>query len=530
MMRKVCFAAFALAVVLPAAAQDTYESARLLGSDLNGTARYVGMGGAMDALGADISTISSNPAGIGLFRHSTASLSLGFVSQQDAQKFDGKGKTTMSFDQAGFVYSSRLSRTSFINFGFNFHKSKNFNQILSAANSLKGCSQNGLTYDKARTGVYYFDVNPQNEAIGYYSPNNRAWAFSEADYINANVLNSDVALHQLDPQADWVYYNDANAYTFDRAHRGWINNFDFNVSGNSNDRFYWGLTVGVKSVNYRGYSEYAETLVDGVDNPIGSVAVSDTRKIKGTGLDVTAGVIFRPSAESPFRIGLSISTPTWYDLTTTNDTYMLNNSQAGFWDDGQSHQDYDFKFYTPWKFGLSLGHTIGTQVALGFGYEYSDYTSATNRVNKGDTYWYNDYGYSPSYTDEPMKKNTENSLKGVHTLRAGVEFKPATEFAIRFGYNYVSSPYEENGVRDAKLESPGVSYSSTTDYVNWKDTHRITCGLGYKVGGVNIDLAYQYNMTKGDFHPFQPYAGLNTGMKEVKFNRHQVLMTLGYTF
>ncbi len=25
-------------------------------------------------------------------------------------------------------------------------------------------------------------------------------------------------------------------------------------------------------------------------------------------------------------------------------------------------------------------------------------------------------------------------------------------------------------------------------------------------------------------------AGLNTGMKEVKFNRHQVLMTLGYTF
>ena len=38
-MRKFCFAAFALAVILPAAAQDTYESARLLGSDLNGTAR-----------------------------------------------------------------------------------------------------------------------------------------------------------------------------------------------------------------------------------------------------------------------------------------------------------------------------------------------------------------------------------------------------------------------------------------------------------------------------------------------------------
>ena len=258
MMRKFCFAAFALAVILPAAAQDTYESARLLGSDLNGTARYVGMGGAMDALGADLSTISTNPAGIGLFRHSHASISFGFVSQQDAEKFDGKSKTSMSFDQAGFVYSSRISRTSFINFSFNYHKSKNFNQILNAANSLKGCSQNGLTYSKADDGIYYFDLNRQGENIGYFSPDNRSLAYSESDYLNANALMCDFDTHAADPKADWIFNNEANAYSFDRAHRGWISNFDFNVSGNSNDRFYWGITVGVKSVNYRGYSEYGE--------------------------------------------------------------------------------------------------------------------------------------------------------------------------------------------------------------------------------------------------------------------------------
>ena len=281
-------------------------------------------------------------------------------------------------------------------------------------------------------------------------------------YLNANALMSDFKTHAADPKADWIFYNEANAYSFDRAHRGWISNFDFNVSGNSNDRFYWGITVGVKSVNYRGYSEYGEALINKDNDPIGSVAVSDERRIKGTGVDVTAGVIFRPSAESPFRIGLTVSTPTWYDLSTSNDTYILNNTSNPYgYDQGKSNQNYDFKFYTPWKFGLSLGHTIGTQVALGFGYEFSDYTSSTNRVNKGDTYWYDNYGYSPSYTDELMKRNTDQSLKGVHTIRVGAEFKPVTEFAIRLGYNYVSSPYEENGVRDAKLESPGVSYSST---------------------------------------------------------------------
>ncbi|MCR5471433.1 MAG: hemin receptor, partial [Prevotella sp.] len=113
-MKKIVFTAIAMAVFLPAIAQDTYESARLLGNDLNGTARYVGMGGAMEALGADISTISTNPAGIGLFRHSTASISLGLVSQQDAVKFDGLNKTNMSFDQVGIVYSARPSQSTFI--------------------------------------------------------------------------------------------------------------------------------------------------------------------------------------------------------------------------------------------------------------------------------------------------------------------------------------------------------------------------------------------------------------------------------
>ena len=110
-------------------AQETYTNAELATKDLNGTARYVGMGGAMDALGADISTIGTNPAGIGLFRHSTANISFGFVSQEGAKRFANGNKTNMSFDQAGFVYSNRLSRSSFLNFGFNYHKSRNIGYI-----------------------------------------------------------------------------------------------------------------------------------------------------------------------------------------------------------------------------------------------------------------------------------------------------------------------------------------------------------------------------------------------------------------
>ena len=81
-MKKIFVSIFVLATAMPVVAQETYENAKIATEDLNGTARYVGMGGAMDALGADISTIGSNPAGIGLFRKSNISASFGFNTQE----------------------------------------------------------------------------------------------------------------------------------------------------------------------------------------------------------------------------------------------------------------------------------------------------------------------------------------------------------------------------------------------------------------------------------------------------------------
>ena len=548
-MKRIYIAAFALAVVLPSAAQDTYESARLLGSDLNGTARYVGMGGAMEALGADISTISTNPAGIGLFRHSTISASGSMLVLQGVQKFNDQGTTKMSFDQFGFVYSSRVSRRSFVNVGFNYHKSRNFNQIISAVNSLRNASQNHLTYMKHRdrssnNGGFWLDYNQNDEVIGWRDKTSdvRSQTFSQSDYINANAFMCDRELYNElydktydnpDMEDDWVFYNEADRYMFDRAQRGWINEYDFCVSGNQNDRFYWGVTVGIYDVNYKGFSIYTERLVNINDDPTGYdgnedyIDYLDEHYIEGTGISVKAGVIFRPIEDSPFRIGLSASTPTWYELTTDNNTDFNNDSEYGYEDYWYSGEGYKFRYYTPWKFGASLGHTIGNNIALGLSYEVSDYSSAVNRIFDDP----NIYGNERTYIDRPMEQNTEKSLKTVHLLKAGIEYKPSPALAFRFGYNYESSAYDKNGVRDMTLDSPGVAYSSTTDYVNWKDTHRVTCGVGYKVDGWNFDLAYQYNTMSGDFYPMQKFeADQNVGMTNVKFNRHQMLLTIGYSF
>ena len=542
MKSKYIFFAVSLFAALSANAQETYENAKLAGEDLNGTARYVGMGGAMEALGADISTIGSNPAGIGLFRHSNVSLSAGLLMQSDVKEFSNGKKTNLSFDQIGGVYTTRTGQKSFLNFGFNYHKSKNFDYILNAAGSLNGSSQNKQSYIKGilaneNSGGFFVLKDKNGKNVGYVeapSPNNPspnvASTWSQIDYLYWN---------SLIPGSTGTYnYEKATGYTLDRAHTGYIGNYDFAVSGNLNDRVYLGLTFGMKDVNYKGYSEYRENL-----NNAGGVLVRDERKVTGSGFDITAGVIVRPVAESPFRIGAYVKSPTWYDLTTSNTTGLVY-AQGTKNKESYISNSYDFKMWTPWKFGFSLGHTIGNNIALGATYEYENYANINSRVNNGGYYdYYYDQYYESSIPDKNMNAHTKEVLKGVSTLKLGIEYKPVSNVALRMGYNYVGAKYANGAQKDPGLASLGTAYSSTTDYTNWGEINRFTLGVGYQVKKFNIDLAYQYSAQKGSFAPFSnvkdiTYTSGTTTITEsniasitdVKNNRSQLLLTLGYRF
>jgi hypothetical protein len=500
-------------MALPLYAQETYENARLATEDLNGTARYVGMGGAMEALGADISTIGTNPAGIGLFKHSSINTTFGLTSQINGHDFAGGNKTNASFDQIGGVYTMRTGRDSWMNFAFSYHKSRNFDQLFEVAGKLDGkSSQNKLTYDKWGTGV----ISGTDDVT-----------YSQVDALYTNHL-----LAKTDANGNsTLYYYPANSYTLNRYNKGYIGNYDFNLSGNIHNRIFLGLTVGIKDVHYNGYTEYSESFVQNLEN-ISGLTLADQRKITGTGFYLSGGAIFRPFADSPFRFGVYVITPTWYDLTTRNYTTLSDGTQSF-----PSGESYDFKLYTPWKFGFSLGHTIAKMVALGATYEYADYGSMDSRIKTGS--YYDDWGYSYDETesDDVMNHDMDQKLKGVSTVKLGVEVKPIPCMAIRAGYNYVSPMYSGSAYKNGTLKSPGSYYASQTDYTNWKATNRLTLGLGYTAGNVSVDLAYQYNQTNGNFYPFMNYTDYSNANNsnyadavKVKDKHQQVMLTVGYRF
>lgn len=543
-MKKIFFSACLLSLFMAHAhAQETYENTKLIDNDLNGTARYVGMGGAMEALGADISVINSNPAGIGLFRRSSGSVSFGLVSQDGASSFKYGNKTNASFDQAGFVYSMRDGRRTFINFGFNYHKSKNFDYILNAASGLNGASQHKLSYMKALAN----ENNLDKTSSGWRGK----FAYtSQLDNLYYNTL--------MMTSSDGFFYNDASRYEFGRAETGYIGEYDFNTSVNVNDRVYLGMTIGIHDVHYTGHSLYNEALVNLNNQTVGDITVNDERRITGTGYNASFGIIFRPVDASPFRIGLSVTTPTWYDLKTSNYTYLINNTKAdgggklqGDYPNYTTGESYEFKLFTPWKFGVSLGYTVGNYLALGASYEYADYSRLDTRVNDGYDvdYWGDVYEHSSS--DEPMNRHTRETLKAVSTFKIGAEAKVMPNLAVRAGYNYVSPMFKKEGYKDGNIDSYGSNYSSATDYTNWEATNRYTVGVGYTLGKMSFDLAYQYAQTNGKFHPFADsyldytYPGQDSNGNDVTMTesldnyanavkvsnkRNQLLLTLTYRF
>ena len=543
-MKKIFFSACLLSLFMAHAhAQETYENTKLIDNDLNGTARYVGMGGAMEALGADISVINSNPAGIGLFRRSSGSVSFGLVSQDGASSFKYGNKTNASFDQAGFVYSLRDGRRTFINFGFNYHKSKNFDYILNAASGLNGASQHKLSYMKALANENNLDKTSSGWR-GKFSYT------SQLDNLYYNTL--------MMTSSDGFFYNDASRYEFGRAETGYIGEYNFNTSANVNDRVYLGITIGIHDVHYTGHSLYSEALVNLNNQTAGDITVNDERRITGTGYNASFGIIFRPVDASPFRIGLSVTTPTWYDLKTSNYTYLINNTKAdgggklqGDYPNYTTGESYEFKLFTPWKFGVSLGHTVGNYLALGASYEYADYSRLDTRVNDGYDvdYWGDVYEHSSS--DEPMNRHTRETLKAVSTFKIGAEAKVMPNLAVRAGYNYVSPMFKKEGYKDGNIDSYGSNYSSATDYTNWEATNRYTVGVGYTLGKMSFDLAYQYAQTNGKFHPFADsyldytYPGQDSNGNDVTMTesldnyanavkvsnkRNQLLLTLTYRF
>ncbi|MBR1667282.1 MAG: hypothetical protein IJ693_03265 [Bacteroidaceae bacterium] len=471
-------------------AQDSYDAQTMTNSDLNGTARFVAMGGALGALGGDISVMSTNPAGTGMYRKSDAAISLSGVFTGDgAMGHDG---SRLSLDQGGVLIAFDMDNPSskglqFVNFGVNYQKKRNF-----LSNQMKDVRNLNNTFSQT------FQIAD----LCNYAYANDYWG------TLADMSASKQGVHDgiLDESGDYGYAGIAaqSAY-YERSTYGSNIQADLNLSFNVSDQFFVGASVGVYDIDYDRESFYQEL---GVDNSV--YDFTNWYKTTGDGFDVKLGFICRPIEDSPFRFGAFVHTPTWYRMTDANGASLFLNDE--FVSDSYN-AEYDYKFRTPWKFGVSLGHTVGQNFAIGAEYEFQDFGSA--HYSEID-------GFNSNYFRN-TNEITKNVLRGQHTLKVGAEFKPIEELSLRVGYNYVSSPFKSDAYRTIGYD--GIY--TETDYTNWKAINRFTVGLGYRYKSGYVDLTYQYQAQKGDFYAFDD---VDLKPTTIDNNRSQLMATFGFRF
>lgn len=558
-MRKLYFVLSMGCLATGAFAQSAIDAYRFSQPDLRGTARFMGMGGAFGALGGDLSTLSQNPAGIGVYR----SNELGFTLDLDVQKStsDARGlktsdnQTKFYLDNIGGVATIRLGSSVIpnLNFGFTYNKAVSFNRRYkgsidklqtSMSNYIAGIANNQeLTVPDVETTDTYDPYNPNDGGIqapwlailGYDSylinpkgnPNNPSWMGQFGDRTSGKA-------------------------NFDVTERGSVDEYNIAFGGNISNVVYWGMNFDIINFDYRLDAGYGEDLTGAyVYNPTTDiVAPTDSRwrmrnayRANGTGFNYQLGVIVKPIQE--LRLGLAFHTPTWYNLTETYSAgtsmqYYGQNLSASTNDGYPGSQDYNFN--SPWKVIASVAGVIGSKFIISADYEWNGYKtmkfSEANNYYGGDGYWddpwdYDYYSVTPaSLNNDPYAYENEdikNVYRHTDTFRIGAEYRVTPSFSVRAGYSHVSSPVE------SKAKNNDMTIFTVGTIPNYRfdnDTNYITCGLGYRHKGFYIDLAYVYKQMTSEYHAFtpDPKSSYQSPSAKLTFNNSRIVLSTGLKF
>lgn len=575
-MKKLYALILSLSAPLLAYSQSAMDAYMMSQQDLRGTARYMSMGGAFGALGGDLSVLSQNPGGIGVYRSNdigfTLDLSMDNSQTQSKGSSTSLNNTKFYLNNIGAVATLKLNNKVLpnINLGFTYNKAASFNKKYrggvpnlptSLSNYIAGIANDCNVTESDLRSTSSFD--PYNPSYGYQvAPWSTILAYDS--YLISPEGNPD------NPHWFGQFGNgtSGNGY-FDVSESGCIDEYNIAVGGNINNVVFWGMDFGITSIDYKVASSWAENLKDAyVYNPVSgdveqmssNFKLSNNYRVNGTGFNYKIGVIVKPIQQ--LRIGLAFHTPTYYKLTETYYaeqidfrypfTSDINYTGYTYAQTNNGNINYnDVNFRSPSKLIASIAGVIGSKFIISADYECDFYKSMHySEASYGgyDPWWdydngWNDYPwYSPSsgtkadglnYNDNPCGV-TNTTIKSIYrssnSLRVGAEFRPLSWLSLRAGYSFVSSPFTQK----AKAGLDNIPSAGTiANYRIDNDTNYVTCGVGFKYKGFYTDLAYVFKHMSSDYYAFAPDpadTAMSMANSSVKFNNSQVVLSMGIRF
>ena len=505
--------------------QGEMDAFKLSGSDLSGSARGVAMGGAFGALGGDITGISQNPAGIGVYRSSevVTSLSLASVNTETntSENIEKVDKLNFNFGNFAFIAYMPLSGdVKAFNFGFSYNRLKNFDRNYFA----KGYNLTSSLTDY----IAYFTTREANvEPDDLYSYDNKdkydPWPYEQGfPWISVLGYNGGLIVDNGHEYVSPLYDSETVDRKYFASEEGYIDSYDFTMGANILDKLYLGLTVSLTEMRYGLKSLHTEEFELG-----GQCGLLNSLDTDGAGYQVSVGAIFRPIDE--FRIGVAYHSPTWYNLSdfysaaTTERTYSIDDDRIPKKTSTPNDAATDYRFTTPDRWVVSFAGILGKKAIISLDYEYSDYSKMNLKNINGLV----DAGYKEQngYIAEDFTRAS--------TLKFGLEYKPIPQLALRAGYSCMESPLEKsfkNGDREV------LPIGTITAYTLDGNTNYYSYGAGFRfTPNFYMDLAFSFKTQTNYLYTYSPL--YEDGLEVVapipskfKNNATKGLLTLGYKF
>jgi hypothetical protein len=481
--------------VSAAFAQNDADALRYSMLNYGSTARSLAMGNSFGALGADFSSLSMNPAGIGLYRHSEFSISPVFSNTRTNAEYIGQNGTDdffkFAFGNIGVVWASTIEKNGDpwkgIAFGIGYNQTNNFSgrTFVEAGNARNSMLD---SYLEDLNGVY-------PDEIPYFFPYDvdLAWQTYLIDTVQ---FGGSSYYYSALPFAGALQRRSTET-------RGGQGEWDFTLGGNLNNTLYLGFTLGLTTIRYEEESVWEE--VDDQDTIpfFAGYRYIQSLSSNGSGINVKFGAIYRPT--DAMRIGLAVHSPTWNEMVDDYSTTMRADLEDGTIRDysGPVFIPFDYSINTPFRTIASLGLIIAQQGALNIDYEFTDYSMA--RIRPQDKSFTSDFA--------PVNNAIRQKYTSAHQVRAGFEWRYDV-LRFRLGAQYATSPFEKSIRGDQNTDMSRMGFSG---------------GLGYRGEKYYFDAAYAWART-GSF--LQPYTLNSQATEGISYTRNdgRVMLTFGYLF
>ena len=573
MNKKIITLLLCAAAAFPAAAQGWYDAYLFSQNEYGGTARSVGMGNALTAVGGDPGSLTFNPAGSSVAAYSQLVITpgLSFASSYaigTQTKVDGKATvigygngvnadyTRFKLPNLGLIFNMDTGRRHGLkrwSFGIVMNTTQDYTSRINAAGVNNYNSSAGSLASSA-DGFAPEDLNGTWDYVPdpAHCP---AWTDMVAyrSYMINHVAGRDGTYMALTECMD----EDGNFriagplfQQYGSTRRGYKNDMLINLSANISDRFYLGANLGITSLNYRieeFWFEKPENVADfptldfddGTSARFQSLRMRRDYRADGSGMYLKAGAIWRPFGG--LRLGAAIQTPTILSIEE-NYAYTGDVSLSGMYTGSVSSPEDEFRYrvVSPMRVNAGVAYTLGSVAILSADYELTRYGSMAFRSGYSDDPF-------ETYTDPFPDANADiRTLMGdSHTLRLGFELKPAPGLAIRTGYNYATSGIRKEYVlNESTFNYEAVSLSPERKAA--LASSNVSFGLGFSSArSFYLDAALRFRFQPQDFLvPYYYYAaadgapfyekGVNVDILtpeiSIKSVVTEALVTLGWRF